>query len=104
MIGSHYRRGAVVVFRTIVDDQAALLEILCHRCARIRSGVLNIRPIDVSSRELKVGLNRLACIARVANDKTTHDIDLVTAQRSDRFEGGIAGLSAIFTLGVLGGG
>src|SRR5215813_5004193 len=104
MFGSHDRCGAVVVFRAIVDNQPALLKISSHWRAWIGSGVLNVRPIDVTSREFKVGLNRLSCISRVADNKTTDDIHLVAAQRGEGFEAGVTGLSAIFTLQVLGGG
>ena len=86
MIGSHHRGGAVVVFRLLVDDQPAVLKVFGHRCARIRRGVLNVGPIDVSAREFKVGLNRLACIPGIADDQTANHIHFVPVQSVDGFE------------------
>src|SRR5919109_2302325 len=98
MFGSHHRRRAVVVLRKMIDNEPLLFEVLCHRGARIRSGMLDIWPIDVSSREFKVGFDRLARVLRAANDQTADDKHLVSMQGSDGFKGGVASLMAIFTL------
>src|SRR5215469_11488110 len=45
MFGPDDRRGAVVFFEPLVDDQPAVSQILGHWRTRIRRGVLDVRPV-----------------------------------------------------------
>src|SRR5262245_22861988 len=46
MLASNHRRRAGVVRHVLIDDQAAIAEVSRHRCTRIRSRMLDVRPVD----------------------------------------------------------
>src|SRR6476469_8685503 len=50
---------AVVFFKSLINDQIALAQVLGHRRARVRSGVLDVWPVDMSACEVQVGLDRI---------------------------------------------
>src|SRR5215469_16605222 len=68
MVSTYYCSRAIVFFSAAIVDEPLIAEILGHGRARIGSGVLDVRPIDVSSGKLKVGIDRLSRIAGIAND------------------------------------
>src|SRR6476469_10604284 len=65
--------GSVVVAHVFVDDEPTVAELFGHRCAGIRSRMLNVRPVDVSTGEFEIRLDRLACVVRVADDEAAND-------------------------------
>ena len=56
--------GAVVLLDAAIDDEAALDEITRHRRARVRRRMLDVRPVDVLSRERQVGVDGLRACRR----------------------------------------
>src|ERR1043166_6403115 len=76
-----HRRSAVVIFWRVIDDQAAVLKILSHGCARVRRRVLDVGPIDVMAGEFKIGLHPCGGVFWVAADKYPPHAHLFSAPR-----------------------
>src|ERR1017187_6104279 len=104
MLSAHHSRGAVIFLEPLTHDQALIAEILRHGCAGGRSRVLNVRPVHVTACKFEVGFDRLACVARTANDQPADHIHLVAVQVTNGFQSGISRVLAVRALRVLSGG
>ena len=82
--------------RALVDDQPAFMKIFRHGCARVRRGVLDVGPIDVTAREFQIGLDRLTRVSGIADDEPADNIHFVPVEGVDGLDGGVANLSALF--------
>ena len=103
--GASLRTTAVVPSyssRRVVDDQAALGELPRHGRARVRGGVLDVRPVHVAAGEGQVGLDLLPGVAGVAHDHPAHHVHAVAVQALDGLQGGVARPAAALAALVLG--
>lgn len=100
VLGAHHGGGAVLFLKPLIHNQPLLAEFLGHGCARIRRWMLNIRPVHITAGKFEIGFNRLARIARAADDQSAHHIHLVAMQsvvRSSRNERRIRNLATART-------
>ena len=74
-----------------IHDQSLLAEVFRHGRARIRRGMLNVRPVHVAAREFEVGFDRLARVVGIADDQAADHVHLVAVQVVDSLQRGIAG-------------
>ncbi len=86
VLGAHHGGGAVLFLKPLIHNQPLLAEFLGHGCARIRRWMLNIRPVHITAGKFEIGFNRLARIARAADDQSAHHIHLVAMQIIDGFQ------------------
>src|SRR5215470_6602864 len=70
--------------------------------ARVRSGVLDVRPVHIFSSEFKIGFNRLAGVAGAADNEPTNHDHLVPMQMVDGFKRRIPRFPPVLALAVLG--
>ena len=102
VLGAHDGRGAVVARNVLLHDQRAAAELFGHRRARIRCGVLDVRPVDIAARERQVCLDRVAGIVGIADDQPADNEEAVPVQVLDRGNRRVAHGAALRTLRVLG--
>src|SRR5712692_2008119 len=101
---SVHRGGTVVLFQSLIHDQAALAKILSHGRTRIGRGVLDVRPVHVVAGEVEVSLNGFKGVLRVPDDQSTDYVHLVLVQPVNGSQRGIAGVVSVVARRVLGGG
>src|ERR1043166_9874001 len=88
--------GAVVMRDVLIHDESAIAELRGHRRARLRRRMLDVRPVDVLTRELEVGLDRCTRIPGTAAAEDAEDEDAVTMKMFDRVDGRVAERAAAF--------
>src|SRR3984893_5492221 len=102
MFGPDDRGGAVVFLEPLVDDQPAVPEILGHRRAWVWRGVLDVRPVHISSGEFKVGFDRLAGVTGAADDEPADHDHFVPMQMVNGLKCRIPRFPPVLALAVLG--
>ena len=65
-------------------------EVLRHRRARVRRGMLDVGPVDVATGEFEIGLDRLARVVGVADDQAADHVHAVAVQVLDGRERRVA--------------
>jgi len=95
------RGGPVVFLDPLVDDQPAIDEVARHRRARVRRRMLDVRPVDVLTREGEVGPDRLGRVVRVADNQSADDEHPVPVQHLDRRHGRVSRPPSVLARPVL---
>src|SRR3989442_3540755 len=62
VLGAHHRSRTVILLQPLIRDQVTAAELLSHGRARIRRGVLDVRPIYIAAGEGEGGATWLMAI------------------------------------------
>jgi acyl-[acyl-carrier-protein]-phospholipid O-acyltransferase/long-chain-fatty-acid--[acyl-carrier-protein] ligase len=93
-----------LVASSMLSGIGGVLAVCVHRLTgspRIRSRMLNIRPVDVTLGRTQISLDRFASVTGVPNNRTADDIHLIPVDIFDRLDCRIACCASVSPAGIL---